>query len=261
MNDLHNILINLISNIIWFPLSALIGALVLSLLYFIRVRLPKRGLWRLANPKNLVACASNAAIVDTGVYSRPATSIGEVRAIILVVESLGRAYTRELDIKNMLLPSDDSLRQRYENDLLLIGGPKHNKITVSFLRLAEDNQLLPFQQTSDAIIWRCNKIAEKWVDDGALIYTSKVENKIIIQDYGIVVRMQSPFTSNKRTVILLSGIHTYGTIAAAKYFTEDMQRGWHWMFRLRKPNIAALVRTQITDDYTVSIELIKYESC
>jgi hypothetical protein len=259
MNDVHNIFINLISNFIWFPISALVGALVVSVFYFFQVRLPKRRLWRLANPKNLVACASNAAIMDTGVYLRPATGIGEVRAIILVVESLGRAYTGKLDIKNMLLPSDDMLRQRYENDLLLIGGPKHNKITASFLSLAEARQLLPFQQTPDAIIWKCNKIAGKWVDDGAVTYTSKVENKNIIQDYGIVVRMQSPFTSNKRTVILLSGIHTYGTIAAAKFFTEDMQKGWLWFFRLRKRNVAALVRTHIIDDYTANVELIKQE--
>jgi hypothetical protein len=122
------------------------------------------------------------------------------------------------------------------------------------------NDKIPVRQTSDAFIWRCKKNTGRWVDDGAFEYTSKAENKSVIQDYGIVIRMQNPFTTKKRTIILLSGIHTYGTIAAAKYFTEDMQRGWYWLFRLRKPNIAALVSTHVFDDYTVGIELIKYES-
>ncbi len=260
MNDIHNIIINLISNFIWFPIGALIGALIVSIFYFVRVMHPKRRLWRLTNPKNLVAFASNAPITDTGVYYRPATGIGELRALFLAVESLSRAYTRELDIKNILLASDHLLQERLENDLLLIGGPNHNRITASYLDLADEKQPLPFQQTSDAIIWRCKKLAGKWVDDGAVKYTSKVDNKNIIQDYGIVVRVQSPFTANTRTVILLSGIHTYGTIAAAKYFTEDMLKGWRGFFRLRNRNIAALVHTHIIDDYTVNVELIKFES-
>ncbi|HYT41007.1 MAG TPA: hypothetical protein VEP90_01555, partial [Methylomirabilota bacterium] len=197
--------------------------------------------------------------MDTGVYFRPATGIGELRALFLAVESLSRAYTRELDIKNILLASDRLLQERLENDLLLIGGPKHNRVTAQYLAMVDDKQ--PFQLTSDAIIWKCKKIAQKWVDDGAIKYTSKVDNKNIIQDYGIAVRVQSPFTPNdKRTVILLSGIHTYGTIAAAKYFTEDMERGWRWFFRLRKRNIAVLVRTYIIDDYTAGIELIECQS-
>jgi hypothetical protein len=258
MNDIHSIFLNLISNFIWMPISAILGALAFGIFYFVGVNFPKRRLWRLTNPKNLVVCASDATITDTGVYFRPATGIGELRALFLVVESLSRAYRRKLGIKNILLASDRLLQERLENDLLLIGGPKHNRLTAQYLNFVDDKQ--PFQQTSDAIIWRCKKIAEKWVDDGAFTYTSKVDNKNIIQDYGIVVRVRSPFTNNKRTVIILEGIHTYGTIAAAKYFTEDMQKGLRWFFRLRKRNIAALVRTRIFDDYTANIELIKYES-
>lgn len=253
MNDIHSIFINILSNIVWF----LAGALIVSILYFVRVRLPRRRLWRLTNPKNLVACASNAATMDTGVYERPATGIGELRALTLAEKSLNKAYQRELDIKNILLASDH-LQERLENDLLLLGGPKHNKVTAIYLNLIDGKQ--PVQQTSDAFIWRCKKIAGEWIDDGSVTYLSKVENKNVIEDYGIVIRMQSPFTTTKRTVVLLSGIHTYGTIAAAKYFTEDMQKGWRWFFRLRKQNIAALVRAHIIDDYPANIKLLKYES-
>jgi len=255
MNDVHNILVNLISNFIW----AFIGALTIGMYYYARVRLPKRRLWRLTNPISLVICVSNTEKMDTGVYYRPATGIGELRALTVAVESLSRAYRRKLDIKNILL-AGDPLHERYENDLLLLGGPKNNKVTAEYLKLQDVNGKIPVRLTSDAIIWRCKKKAGRWIDDGAIEYTSKAENKNVIQDYGIVIRMRSPFTTNKRTFILLSGIHTYGTIAAAKYFTEDMQRGWHWIFKLRKPNVAALVSTHIIDDYTVNIELIKFES-
>jgi len=179
-----------------------------------------------------------------------------MRSLALAVKSLNKAYVRELDIKNILL-STDHLQERLENDLLLIGGPEHNKVTARFLKFVSDKQ--PIRQTSDTIIWRHKKMAGKWLEDDVLEYTSKSEDKSIIQDYGIVIRMQSPFTTEKRTVILLSGIHTYGTIAAAKYFTEDMQKGLRWLFRLRKPNLAALVSTQIIDDYTTNIELVQCE--
>ncbi len=238
------------------PISALLGAIVLGVLYYVRVRLPKRRLWRLTKPTGLVVCASNVATRDTGVYYRPDTGIGEMRSLALAVKSLNKAYVRELDIKNILL-STDHLQERLENDLLLIGGPEHNKVTARFLKFVSDKQ--PIRQTSDTIIWRHKKMAGKWLEDDVLEYTSKSEDKSIIQDYGIVIRMQSPFTTEKRTVILLSGIHTYGTIAAAKYFTEDMQKGLRWLFRLRKPNLAALVSTQIIDDYTTNIELVQCE--
>jgi hypothetical protein len=178
--------------------------------------------------------------------------------LFLAVESLSKAYTRELDIKNIILPSDSLLQERIEHDLLLIGGPNHNRVTAQYLEETDDEK--PFQLTQNAIIWRCKKMAGKWIDDDAIEYTSKVDNKKIIQDFGIVARVQNPFTNNKRTVILLSGIHTYGTIAAAKFFTEDMQKGWRWFFRLRKRNIVALVRTRIIDDYTANIQLVKYAS-
>jgi hypothetical protein len=69
--------------------------------------------------------------------------------------------------------------------------------------------------------WRTRQRDGQWIDDGVLEYEGHAVNRKVTQDYGLLIRMQSPFTSRSRTVILFSGSHTYGTVAAAKYFTES----------------------------------------
>lgn len=250
MDDIHSIIISLISNVLWLP----IGALLFATGYFIRVRLPKRRLWRLTDPSNLVVCAATSTITDTGEYLRPATGIGQVRALAMATKSLSQAYTRQLDIKNILL-STDPLQERLENDLLLLGGPKNNQVTKHFLDLVYDKQPAIQLANPDKIIWREITTTGTWVNAGATEYNSIITNKKVVQDFGLIMRIESPFTTGGRTVVLLSGSHTYGLMAAAKYFTEDMQRGFRWMKRLRKRNIVVLIRTQILDDHPTQITL------
>jgi hypothetical protein len=68
--------------------------------------------------------------------------------------------------------------------------------------------------------------------------------------------MQSPFTSKERTVILFSGSHTFGTVAAAKYFTEskDIRR----LLKKRQRNLVALVSSQVIDGFPTTLRLEHY---
>jgi len=65
--------------------------------------------------------------------------------------------------------------------------------------------------------------------------------------------MKNPFASTANTkLILFSGCHTYGTIAAAKYFCETIQK----QIRLKMhENLAVLVSCDVIDGYPVSIKL------
>ncbi len=62
------------------------------------------------------------------------------------------------------------------------------------------------------------------VGSGALEYEGHAINRNVVMDYGLIVRASNPFTSRDRTAILFAGSHTYGTIAAAKFFTEDLHK-------------------------------------
>jgi hypothetical protein len=249
LEDIHSILVNLLSNIIWLP----IGALLVAIGYFIQVQLPKRRLWQLTDPSNLVVCAATSTMTYTGEYHRPATGIGQVRALALAAQSLSKAYSHQLDMKNILL-SVEPLQERIENDLLLLGGPKNNAVTAHFLDLMQDRQPVLQFANPDRIIWREKVVQGRWVNAEAVEYNSQVAHKKVVLDYGLVMRVQSPFTSRNRAVILFSGSHTYGLVAAAKFFTMDM-KGFRWMRRLRDKNIVAVVSTRVLDGHPTKIKL------
>jgi hypothetical protein len=249
MSDVHSVLLNLLSNLIWVP----VGALAAWLGYFIGVRLPHRRLWRLADPTRLTVCASNSTNTNTGVYSRPSTGIGQVRALALALSSLYAAYRKKLDVRHILL-STDHIQDRMEDDLLILGGPKTNRVSAEFLNAIQYEQ--PVFQVKTVIYWRVHQRNGQWVDDGMLEYDGHAVNRKITQDYGLIVRMRSPFTSRARTVILFSGSHTYGTLAAAKYFTEskDLRR----LLKKKQQNLVALVSAQIIDGYPTKLRLEQY---
>lgn len=249
MSDVHSVLINLFSNLIWVP----VGALAAWLGYFIGVRLPHRRLWRLADPSKLTICASNSTNTNTGVYSRPSTGIGQVRALALAITSLHAAYRKKLDIRHILL-STDHIQDRMENDLLILGGPKTNRVAAELFNAIQHEQ--PAFQVKTVIYWRTKQRNGQWVDDGMLEYDGHAVNRKITQDYGLIIRMQSPFTSRARTIILFAGSHTYGTLAAAKYFTEskDLRR----LVKRKQQNLVALVSAQIIDGYPTKLRLEQY---
>jgi hypothetical protein len=249
MSDVHAVLINLLSNVVWLA----VGACAAWVIYFVSVRLPRRRLWRLADPANLTVCASNSTNTNTGVYSRPSTGIGQVRALALAINSLYAAYRKKLDVRHILL-STDHVQDRMENDLLLLGGPKTNRVAAELFKAIQYEQ--PALQVKNTIYWRTRQRDGQWIDDGVLEYEGHAVNRKVTQDYGLLIRMQSPFTSRSRTVILFSGSHTYGTVAAAKYFTEskDIRR----LLRRKQQNLVALISTQVIDGYPTKLRLEQY---
>jgi hypothetical protein len=127
MDDIHSLLIGLLTNFIWLP----IGAMLIFLGYFIQVRMPKRRLWQVKDPSHLIVCSAASTKTNTGVYHRPATGIGQVRALTLATRSLNQAYSKKFDVRNILL-SDENLQERIENDILILGGPKNNRVAAKF---------------------------------------------------------------------------------------------------------------------------------
>ncbi|HEU5375316.1 MAG TPA: hypothetical protein VFV38_07755 [Ktedonobacteraceae bacterium] len=251
MDDIHSILINLLSNVVWIP----VGMITAWFVYFVGVRLPHRRLWRLSDPSKLTVCASNSTNTNTGVYSRPSTGIGQVRAMALAINSLNVAYHKQLDVKHILL-STDHIQDRMENDLLILGGPKTNRVAAELFKAIEFEQ--PAIQIKTVIYWRTKLRDGHWIDDGADTYDGHAVNRKVIQDYGLIVRMQSPFTSRQRTVILFSGSHTYGTVVAAKYFTES--KDIRHLLKRKQQNLVVLVSAQIIDGYPTKLRLERYHT-
>jgi len=244
---MSSVLINLLSSAIWLVL----GLLTAKAIYRVRIVRPARNLWQITNIKELIIVAAHGVTTNTGEYARPATGIGQIRALASVIQSLNKAYGK-LTVRNIYL-SSDQLQERIENDLLLLGGPKNNKISAHFLSLIRGCQ--PLVEVNHRFYWRSHS-GRGWIEKDAREFHGTVENGRVIRDFGIGVRMNSPFTSQKRTVILIAGSHTYGLVAAAKYFTEQVCKDLAFR-RLKTSNLVFVVSADILEDHPVNIKLEK----
>lgn len=243
---MKGLLLNLLSNAIWF----LGGLFAIRLFIIFRVKLPTQQLWQIADPDKLTIVAAASTQTHTGDYVRPATGIGQVRALALILKSLNKGY-RGINIKNIYL-SSDSLQERLENDLLILGGPKNNNLAKKFLK--EIESLQPLNQIGNNIIRR-NDLSQPQNDSSShTVFCGETDKHKVLTDYGIIIRTKNPFSQDDKIIILFSGSHTYGTMAAAKYFTELLRKDIGKR-RTKLPNMSALISTKVVDDYPVSIKL------
>jgi hypothetical protein len=223
--------------------------LLLSLLFLLagvvltRLRqvLPGRRLWRVSDPSRVVISVAHSASSFTGEYERPATGIGQVRALALLMPSLRRTYS-DLRVRNIYL-SSEPLQERLENDLICLGSPKTNGVTAYVM--AELGGACPAAFDGSQIAWEEGAGPAETFD--GVIVDGKVTS-----DVGLVVRAQNPFRPG-RTAIVLAGSHTYGTIAAARFFCEQLNapfKRWPRFF-------AAVVEAQVHDGYPSSPKLLR----
>jgi len=144
----ENIILGIVASFIWF----LLGMIAVKLSRFYLLKNPVKRLWKIKDPQKLIICASTSTKTDTGEYYRPATGIGQLRALGQIVESLGKAYN--IRIQNILL-SVDQIQKQIENDIILLGGPKNNEITKIFLDKIDYLKIV--YQENSTIYWKKNE--------------------------------------------------------------------------------------------------------
>ena len=208
----------------------LLGTGLLTLLGFIWRKRSAGRRWGLTKPESLKIVLSSSATQDTGEYQRPATGIGQVKALALLSPSLVRAH-RSIDLQGVVL-SNDHRGTDLEGDLLLLGGPKTNEVT----KQALDELAKRFGVTQE----------ESVIHAGDKTYSGESDGTEVSVDYGIVIRAASPFAENSR-VVVLSGSHTYGTIGAARYFAKA---------KLPRGAFAAVIKSKVVDEHALEPELV-----
>ena len=200
-------------------------------------RLSARRRWRLRTPSEVRICLSASPPVNTGAYLRPATGIGQAKALAIIAPSLVKAW-RSIDIENIFF-SDDLPGHDYEADLILIGGPKTNVVTARVLE--EIGMSLGVTQKDSQII------AGEQVFEGSA--SPNADQNTVQIDYGLIVRTQNPFRTGRR-LIIISGSHTYGTVGAARFIVEDKS-----MMR-STDDIAIVVKTRVERGHALSPQLV-----
>lgn len=215
----------------------------------------RRTLWQIAKPAKLVIVASTSIEFDTGDYKRQCTGIGQLGAFACLLDSLSKTY-ESLSYENVYLSKQvrgEISGKLLKNDLLLLGSPKTNHISGKFLKRIHNCQVA--KQQKNTIFWK-EQVRIPWTR--AEKFCGRTRRKKVISDYGLIVRARSPFQKG-RTVVLFSGSHTYGTMAAAMYFVTEMLTDKKYLEskKERKGNIVALVRADVEGGFPVSISRVE----
>lgn len=220
------------------PVS-IIGSIVISALTFIVTkvyrRVGSRKLWRIKDYESVLIVTSLSVKTDTGTYSRPATGLGQVRALATIAPSLTRAGS-DAAWQNLLVPSQCD-GSDLEHDLILLGGPKNNAITEKYLELL-NQKVLPTQVESEIILPDGNR------------HEGRVVDGEVVEDFGLILSTPNPYSVDSRA-ILFSGSHTFGTAAAA-----------YWWTRKVKPNVfhnhiyAEIIRCRVLNNHIGGLESV-----
>ena len=203
-----------------------------------------RRIWSLADPAKLVIFVAEdsmeAVRKGSTSYVRPATGVGQARALALIAPSLRSAY-RDVDLGKVLMAGEGIERDR-KSDLITLGGAKNNLVTREIMNALSMRYVVAAPSPQEGLAWiKRGEGLELYEPEGGREGDHVTRNDRIERDYGVIVKAPSPWNPDA-TVVLLYGASTYGTAAAASYFVEQR--------RLRRPtHFTALIRVDVTGGY------------
>ena len=206
-------------------------------------------LWQIKEPNNLLIVTANSSQTSTGKYVRPATGIGQVRALAFIVNSLSQSYNN-IGLKNIYL-STDQIQDQFEKDIIILGGPKNNQVARDYLDLLKDFQ--PANQLKNKIIWRNGLVN---TSESIEHFEGIAENNKVRSDYGLIIKSHNIFSKNDNTIFLISGCHTYGTMAAAKFLVDEIPSNCPLEVNSGM-NFSILIKCMIRNDYPINMEIEK----
>jgi hypothetical protein len=150
------------------------------------------------------------------------------------------AYGRA--VLDQVFTSDAELHERIEDDLIVLGGPKTNRVATELIAdVREEHPEFPIEPVPASVV--------AWGGDR---YESVGDGTHLQRDHGYVIRIRNPFapTSARTTALLFGGASTSGGHAAARIFTLD-----RW-FR-RRSDYAALVECHVRDGFPTKIRVLE----
>ena len=215
-------------------------SLITALLSWAKTSFPARLALRLSDP-NTTSFIVATVRSQRRPYRRVGSGLGEIRAIGVLVPIFMRAY-KTFDGDRILfsetVADGDPL---HGNDVIILGGPKWNKIARQFLEKMPTS--LPYTMDTKGIIDRMH---------GKRIDISAIDGKIT-EDYGLVIKTKNPFNEKARC-FLFAGVHTYGVHAAALAFSSKLTR----LRYLWCQNYACLVRCDVTGEFIGRPEIVEF---
>jgi len=204
-----SLLIGVIASLI----STILGYLIAKVVQYLRESRPLQKTWQFKEDEQIYVFIASPGEIDTGVYKKKITTLGNIYGFAYVLNSIKRGYTT-LEINHLYFTRDPKT-DNFSPELLgstaiCLGGPKHNWVSKLFLE--EIHPPVVFDE-NDNLVDLPNKRT----------YKPKIENGTILEDYGIIIKAGNP-NNRRNKVFIFAGCHTYGVIAAAKFFYEKLPK-------------------------------------
>lgn len=194
--------------------------------------------------------------------NRPRTGYGELIALANINRSIGLSFSKkeisELVDKVYLSTANSFHSKEYFNDLIIIGGATHNKVTKKFkdesdnlLRIVANDEYNDITRNED--FYFLDKIRNHKYKSAI---TTSPEYKIT-NDFGLITKIYNPFNKEK-TIIIVDGLHTFGLVAASQFFLpENIHKFYNKVNKLEDDYFQILIETRVID-LQVDIKSIDY---
>jgi hypothetical protein len=204
-------------------------------------------IWQLGADDKVAFFLSNAGEMAQPEYIKQVVSVGQVQAFADIVSSLKKAYPKlDLPEVNVAIDrrKDNFSREVLEATGICLGGPVRNWVSDEHLqeiasRVWFENHVLVYRKTKSG---RENRRQAGHKDNA------------IVADYGIIVKLRNRYNKNKRAFIL-AGCHSFGTVAAARFFCEKLPEEKEIISR---DQFCVVVRGEVKGLHVLSPDLIDH---
>ncbi|MDQ3933538.1 MAG: hypothetical protein M3340_02785 [Actinomycetota bacterium] len=181
------------------------------------------------DPVDIVASTSDTvAISAEGDYPEPAVALSNLEAAAVFSKAVGDLRLR----KDIVVHPSEEPATNLNNDLVLIGGPRQNHITVRFLqhlKWAYPDHEIEFEEPQEGS-GMCRIALDRWEE--RYRYPARRRGSVVDGsggpadppgwDYGVVIAWINPFVSAPRRAFLTAGFTALGTAAATRYLLDHM---------------------------------------
>lgn len=236
-----DLLVGLLSSLIFASLGFGVGRIKRSA----ALRLPTRNLWRLQDQAGLTFVLTRAQEHDERehtdfTYPAEARAVGELESFLL--RSYPKNHVRVVLSPRISNPQDHISSELLRQDLVVVGGPNHNKVSRQILEKCAG--LAHFEEYELVLkhgAWR----DQARIDDAGNITS----------DVGLVLMGPNPWNPARR-VVLLAGSRTYGCLAAARSMVRSDAPRTNKMVPRHQGYVAFAVRAEVVGEDVVNVQVV-----
>lgn len=243
LENIDTLLIGIVASLVAILLQIFVKISVVTISYFITSRLRLRKLFSFANKSRIfVVSGSIQQKNELSLLASPdadaAANIVSALKDVLPKSQLIRYYSTK-DTSSIL-----------NENIITIGGPVYNTCRKNM-----------FDNLSTEINFDEN---DNLIFDNET-YSKSVENRI---DYGIVARINNPFSTAKR-LIIIAGCGSHGVLAGSLLFDKyrefknlytNFKKNRGFFNRLFNKNFIAIIKCKMTNNYISNLEIVKVKT-